>query len=98
MGRQKTHRLHTVHTHDIAHRPLFDAAVMVELKDAVTQIYQFLHIFRRQHFNAEDRIDIFIQAERQNAVLLLPLRHDRNARLTVIELASSEMPLTTRSQ
>lgn len=67
MGRQKTHRLHTVHTHDIAHRPLFDTAVMVELKNAVPQIYQFLHIFRRQHFNAEDRIDIFIQAERQNA-------------------------------
>ena len=85
MGRQNTHRLHTVHTHDIAHRPLFDTAVMVELKNAVPQIYQFLHIFRRQHFNAEDRIDIFIQAERQNAVLLLPLRHDRNARLTVIE-------------
>ena len=29
MGRQNTHRLHTVHTHDIAHRPLFDTAVMV---------------------------------------------------------------------
>ena len=85
MGRQKTHRLHTVHTHDIAHRPLFDTAVIVKLKNAIPQIYQFLHIFRRQHLNAEDCIDIFIQSERQNTVLFLTLRHDRNARLTVVE-------------